>query len=217
MFPIVAVGALAGALVLPSPVYAQGTSRAGTFEFILPVVYSPGATVNGQGGSSADVNSDLGFGFGFGYNVNTHLQLNGLFNWSTRGYNATLVNTDGTTRKASGTLDTSTISFNGVYYLLPKALTPFVSAGIGSTFVDSNIPTGPTSTGCWYDPWYGYICNTYTNTKTYSAVSYTAGLGLRWEASRQVALQGSYNKLWIDATSSNPTFDGWRLDLIFRM
>jgi len=206
------------AFAIPAAAQQMGTtSRAGTFEFILPVVYSLEATVNGQGGSSAVVNEDLGFGFGFGYNLNTHLQLSGLFNWSTREYRATLVNTDGTTRRASGTLDTSTISFNGTYFLLSKGLTPFLSGGIGSTFVDSNIPTGPGTTACWYDPFYGYVCNTYTNTKTYTAVSYTAGAGVRWEASRRLALQGGFNKLWIDGTSSKPTFDGWRLDFVFRM
>jgi hypothetical protein len=216
MFPVVAVGVLMGGLVFPSSVKAQGTSRAGSLEFILPVIYSPSTTVGGQGGSSADLNSDLGLGFGFGYNVNNHFQLSGLFNWSTRSYNANIVSDDGTTRRASGTLDTSTIAFNATYFLMSSNFTPYVSGGIGSVFVDSNIPSGQGSTACWYDPFYGYVCNSYAETKTYTSVSYTAGLGVRWEMSRQFALQGSYNKLWIDANSTKE-FDGWRLDFVFRM
>ena len=217
MFPVVAVGVLMGGLVFPSSVKAQGTSRAGSLEFILPVIYSPSTTVGGQGGSSADLSSDLGLGFGFGYNVNNHFQLSGLFNWSTRSYNANIVSDDGTTRRASGTLDTSTLAFNAVYYLMASNFTPFVSAGIGSVFVDSNIPSGQGSTtACWYDPFYGYVCNGYTSTKTYTAVSYTGGVGVRWEMSRQFAVQGSYNKLWLDVNSSKD-FDGWRFDFVFRM
>jgi opacity protein-like surface antigen len=162
------------------------------------------------------LNSDLGLGFGFGYNVNNHFQLSGLFNWSTRSYNANIVSDDGTTRRASGTLDTSTIAFNATYFLMSSNFTPYVSGGIGSVFVDSNIPSGQGSTACWYDPFYGYVCNSYAETKTYTSVSYTAGLGVRWEMSRQFALQGSYNKLWIDANSTKE-FDGWRLDFVFRM
>ncbi len=217
VLPIVLVGALAGALMLPSPVKAQGSQRASSWEFILPITYSTSTTVTGQGGSSADLNSDLGFGIGFGYNLNNHLQLNGLLTWSTRSYNATLVNTDGTTRKASGTLESSTLGINAVYFFIPQGITPFVSGGIGSTFVDSNIPSGPGSTTCWYDPYYGYICDTYTPTRTETAFSYTAGIGVRIPVSRAFSVQGSYNKLWIDMSNSKPEIDGWKLDFIFRM
>jgi opacity protein-like surface antigen len=216
MFPVVAAGALA--LMLPSAVMAQ--QRAGSLEFILPVTYSSSTSFNGQGGSSADLNSDLGWGFGIGYNLNNHLQLNGIFTWATRSYNATIVQDTGGTlgpRKASGTLDSSTIAFNAVYYFIPSGFTPFVSAGIGSTFIDTNVPSGLAQTGCWYDPWYGYVCDTYQPTKTQTAVSYTAGAGVRFELNRVLSLQGSYNRVWLDYSKSTPEIDGWRFDLVFRM
>jgi opacity protein-like surface antigen len=219
MFSIVASGVLAGAFMLPSPAKAQ--NRANSLEFILPVIYSSSTSFTGDGGSSADLNSDLGFGFGIGYNLNNYLQLSGLVNWSTRSYNATLVDDNSpaapTTRKASGTMEASTLSFNATWYFIPSGFTPFVSAGIGSTFVDTNIPNGGGGTACWWDPWYGYICDTYQNTKTYTSVSYTAGAGVRFAVSRAFSLQGSYNKLWIDGSNAKPEIDGWRLDLVFRM
>ncbi len=218
MFPVVAVGMLAGALVLPSPVQAQGSTRANSWEFILPVTYSPSMTVTGEGGSSADLNSDLGFGFGIGYNLNNHFQLTGLLTWSTRSYNATLVDaSNGTRRNASGTLESSTIAVNAVYFLMPQGITPFVSGGIGSTFIDTNIPNGIPTSGCWYDPWYGTICNTYYPTKSETAVSYSAGIGVRIPVNRAFSVQGSYNRLWVDLSNSKPEIDGWKLDLVFRM
>ena len=213
---IVAVGVLAGALMLPSTVMAQ--SRANSLEFILPIIYSPSSSFNGQGGSSADLNSDLSSGFGIMYNLNNHLQLGGMFTWNTRSYNATLVRGDnGATYKASGTLDSSTIAFNATYYFMPSGVTPFVSAGIGSTFIDTNIPNGGGSTACWWDPWYGYICDTYQSTKTQTAVSYSAGAGMRFDLGRGFAVQGSYNKIWLDYSKSKPEIDGWKIDLVFRM
>jgi len=216
MFSIFAAGVLAGALVLPSP--AQAQSRAQSWEFILPVIYSPSMTVTGQSGSSADLNSDLGFGFGIGYNPSNHLQVNGTFTWSTRSYNATLVDSpSGTPRKASGTLESSTFALNATYFFLPSGVTPFVSGGIGSTFVDTNIPNGVPSSGCWYDPWWGYYCDTYYPTKYETAVSYTAGVGVRIPVNRAFSVQGSYNRLWLDLSSSKPEVDGWKLDFVFRM
>jgi opacity protein-like surface antigen len=216
-FAMVAVGALAGALALSSPVQAQGRERAGSLEFVLPVFYTPSSHFSGEGGSSADINSNLSFGVGLNYNLNNHLQVGGLFSWSYQGYTATTVDTTGATRKATGTLSASTIGLNATYFFMPSGTTPFVTGGFGSTFVDTNIPNGAPSTGCWYDPWYGYICNTYTPTKTQTAVSYQAGAGMRFELNRTVAVQGSYNRMWIDLSSGSPSMDVWRLDFVFRM
>jgi opacity protein-like surface antigen len=218
VFPIVAVGALAGALALPSAAQAQGAPRTGTLELILPIIYTPSSSFNGQGGSSADINSNLGAGFALGYNVNNHFQVGGIFSWSSRGYTANIMDvTPGTIRKATGTLETSTIGLYGTYFFMPSGFTPFVTGGIGSTFVDTNIPNGAPASGCYYDPWYGQICGTYTPTKTQTALSYTAGAGVRFELNRTIAVQGSYNKMWIDLSNGSPSLDVWRLDFVFRM
>jgi opacity protein-like surface antigen len=216
---------MAGAVLFAPIAEAQSVTpgrygaRAGTWDFYLPLTYADSATINGQGGSSVDLNADWGFGFGFGYNFNDNFQLNGLFNWNSRSYDATTVNTDGTTRKYSNYMDTSTISLNGVYYILSGKVTPFVSGGVGITYVDTNIPTGSGSTSCWYDPWYGYVCSSYVPTKTENDISYGLGIGVRYDVNRQFGLQGSYNKNWIDMSraSGTPDFDTWRLDFIFRM
>jgi len=218
MFPVVAVGALAVALALPSPAQAQGAAREGSVEFILPLIYTPSTSFNGQGGSGADINANLGFGFGLNYNLNNHFQIGGLFNWSSRNYQATLVDTpSGTQRKATGYLESSTIGVNATYFLMQGGFTPYLTAGLGSTFIDTNIPNGAPATGCWYDPWYGQICSTYVPTKTQTAVSYTAGAGVRFEMTRSIAVQGSYNRMWLDYSNGNPAFDAWRLDFVFRM
>jgi hypothetical protein len=217
---VVAALLLAG-LGLPSTAQAQKGppgKRADTWEFVLPITYQNSATIAGDGGSSMDVNSDLGMGLGFAYNLNNHFQLGGLMTWSTRSYDATVVGSDGSRNRVTGYLDTSTISFNGTVYFLDSNFTPYVSAGIGSTFVDSNVPSGPpVSPGvCYWVPEWGYVCDNYVPTYTATAVSYLAGAGVRWDLTRVFSLQGSYNKLWID-TKDKLDFDGLRLDLVFRM
>lgn len=39
--------------------------------------------------------------------------------------------------------------------LMPTAFTPYIGASIGSTYIDSGIPTGDIGTGCGWDPWWG--------------------------------------------------------------
>ncbi len=190
--------------------------RGGSWEFILPLFYTDSANIDGQAGSGVDINAGWGFGFGFGYNFNDNIQLNGLFTWSSRSYDAKT----STGVRYSNWLDSSTISVNGVFYLLKGDITPFVSAGIGMTWIDTNIPSSPGGAGsCWWDPWWGYVCGSYVPTKTENAVTYSAGLGVRFDVNRQFSIQPSYNKAYIDVskTAGTPDFDIWRLDFIFRM
>jgi hypothetical protein len=194
-------------------------SRGGQWEFILPIIFTDSAHIKGEGGSSVDINSDWGAGFGFGYNINDRFQINGVFSWGYRSYDATIVQTDGTTKKYNNFMNTSTLALNGIFYFLEGNVTPFVSGGIGLTHIDTNIPSGTGSTSCWYDPWWGYMCSTYTPTKTQDDFSYSAGLGVRWDINQLFTLQGSYNKMWIDIqnTSGTPDFDVYKVDFIFRM
>ena len=194
-------------------------SRAGTWEFYLPLTYTEEASFSGENGSSVEINDDFGIGFGFGFNFNNHFQLNGLFNWNSRSYDATRVSDNGSTFQYSNDLETSAILLNGIYYFLKGDFSPFVSGTVGWTFLDTNIQNGPTQGTCWWDPWYGYICTEYTPTKTDDAFTYGGGLGLRYDVNRYFALQASYNKIWADYSyaSSTPDFDTWKLDFIFRM
>ena len=221
---LVVAAMAASALYIPAA-EAQGFTavrpggRGGTSDFILPLVYSGSTTINGQGGSSVDLNADWGFGFGFGYNFTDNFQLNGILNWSSRSYDATIVQDDGTKKRYSNYMDSSTLSLNGVYYFLNGNITPFVSGGVGITYVDTNIQNGVGQTACWYDPWWGYVCSGYVPTKTENDISYNAGIGVRFDVNRDFGLQAGYYKTWIDISkaSGTPDFDMWRLDFIFRM
>ncbi|WP_419656142.1 hypothetical protein Dvar_52420 [Desulfosarcina variabilis str. Montpellier] len=208
---------------MPVAVGAEGSAirsadRKGSWDFILPLTYADDTKIDGQGGSSADIDDDFGIGFGFGYNFNNHFQLNGGFNWNSRTYEATVAVSDGSERKYSNYMEMSTIALNGIYYFLDKNFTPFVSGMIGYTWVDTNIQDAPAETYCWYDPWWGYVCNDYVPTKTQDDWTYGAGIGIRYDFNKSFSMQGSYNKSWVDLETSGTTdFDLWRMDFIFRM
>jgi len=195
------------------------SNRSGDFEFSVPIIYTDSATIKGSGDSSADLNSDWSAGFGIGYDINENFLINGLFAWSSRSYEAKDVLENGLTNRYNGTLDTFTISLNGTYYFLDKNITPFVSGGIGWTYLDTNIPNGLGESYCYWDPWWGYVCGTYVPTKTENDISFNAGLGVRWDITNSFSLQASYNKMWIDiskASGGMPDFNVYKMDIIFR-
>ena len=179
---------------------AASVNRAGTYEFTLLTRQVDAAAVNFEGGARADINDDLGFGFGLGYNIDNHLAVRGLFSWHSTSYSATRVLDDGsgTTVSFGSRLDTTTMDIGVDYNFLADRLTPFVSAALGWTFVDTNIPAGIPVTVCWWDPWWGYLCNTVQPTVSETEFSYRAAIGVRYDINSNIFVRASFGKYFID-------------------
>ena len=196
----------------------EPSCRAEKWDISGAMIYSLASDFDGARGSRVEVDDDLGFGFAGGYNFNRYFQLGGSFNWDSRSYNTTGIGSDGSALQYDNELEATTLGLNGYYFILPGNITPFVAGSVGYTFVDSNIQNGPTETYCYYDPWWGDYCDTYTPTRAESGLSYGAGVGLRVDINEQFSLQLSYNKAWLDVrdTVETPGFDTIRLDVIGR-
>jgi opacity protein-like surface antigen len=197
------------------------TDRAGKWDFSLPVQYTDSTTLSGDMGSSADIDSAIGWGFGFGYNFNDHWALGMNFIWNEADYSATTTPDAGNISaplRFSGTLQTMTTSVNATYNFLARALTPFVTAGIGRTWVDTNIPDGPPGTVCWWDPWWGYYCGSTVPTKSEDYWSYNVGAGIRWDAKGPYFLRGMLSRQWVDVGGGigKPDFTQARIELGLR-
>jgi opacity protein-like surface antigen len=204
-------------------VYASGAAaqkrgpRAGQWEFTLQPQYVDSTSVTGDNGSRAQISGDWGFGFGFAYNFSNHFALGGELTWNEVDYTARLVpgpGNAGSSIDVAGTMETSTLRMNATWNILATNFTPFVTGGIGATYVDTNIPNGPTQ--CWVDPWYGTYCGTPTRSETY--FSYNAGAGLRWDVNRSFFLRGVYLRQWVDVggATGTPGFDQLRIDFGFK-
>jgi opacity protein-like surface antigen len=105
------------------------------------------------------------------------------------------------------------LMFDATYNILARPVTPFIAGGLGWSWVDTNIATGPPTVGCWWYPWYGYVCTGYPNSKTLSGLAYELGAGVRWDFNRSFDARASYNMKWIDFgnTKGKPDFDGFQL------
>ena len=211
----VAVSSLAGAYKMRE----SYRGRRGRYELTLQPRYVASKEIGADGGSKLELDPGLGFGIGFGYNFTNKLALHLDGSWTRSEYQAKITTTDsggistGTTT-AGGTLDTATVALNLSYYFLDGPLTPFLMGGIGWTFLDSNIPSGPPEGVCWWDPWYGNVCTFYQNTYTENYFSYNLGLGARWDVFPGFFLRGSVGWQWVDLGRAGTTdFMGGRLDL----
>jgi opacity protein-like surface antigen len=194
------------------------TDRAGKWEGHFNILYGDSQNVTGDNGSSADVDSSAGWGFGFGYNFNDHWALEGNFSYRDADYRATVAPGAGNAnlpQSISGTMETSTLAFNATYNLLARSFTPFVTGGVGGTYVDTNIPDGLAVPVCWWDPWWGYYCAPVYPTKAETYFSYNVGAGVRWESKGSLFLRALVSEQWIDVGGDigTPDFLQFRLDI----
>ncbi len=198
---------IAGLLLLAIPQInmAAGSSRAGEYELTFQARHMDSTTISFDNEAGADINSDLGFGFSFGYNVNDNLALRGKLSWLSAGYTATRILDDGngTVEKYSSTLDASTLGFGADYYFGRGKISPFVGGSIGWTFVDTNIPSGPPSSVCWWDPWWGYVCNTTRPTFSSTEFSYGAEIGFRFDLNKKTFIRTSIGEYYIDYSNTS--------------
>jgi len=204
-------------LVLSTSVHAQRFNknsihdglRYRNWEASLLLQYQTSTSNDFDNGSAIDIDSSTGFGFGFGWNWTERLHLGYRFSLNKPDYSATIVPEDPEEPPQTINYDMSKNShqFNVTYHFLKGPLTPFIQGGIGWTKLDSNILSRPPTTGCWWDPWWGYICATTWETFKTSQFTYNLGLGLRWDINGALFMRGMWNRQFISLDNGNMDFD----------
>jgi opacity protein-like surface antigen len=214
---------LVAALALSSTALAQQNNRSDTWEFNLLVGNLDGDSLSGESGSSIEIDSSTIYGLSLAYNFNSHWSLGGELSWASPDYDATIILDDefgnpGEPQVIRHHLSLFSYSFEGTFNLLEGPITPYAQLGFGWTNMDSNVASSPPITGCWYDPWWGYICNTYVNTFSKTRETLTGALGIRWDLDNGMTLKGSYGLMRIDTSSAtdSPEMNYYRLDVGWR-
>ena len=192
--------------------------RHGQWEASLLVQGAGGVDLGGESGSSIEVDDTIGWGFTIGYNLTANWNFSYKFTLASPDYTATIVpeppeGEDPVPRVIDYQLDKYSHALNATWNWFDGPLTPFLQGGIGWTRIDSNIPSQPPQTGCWWDPWWGYICDTTWKTYETSDFAYNLGIGLRWDINGALFLRGSYNREWVSVDSGDLDFDTLSLDM----
>lgn len=219
-------------LFAPALAMAQwglNTPRAGSWEMSVGAFNQDGNSLGGEGSepgavvpnsSSLKVDSEWGYSFAFNYNFSDKLSLGADLDWVRPRYEATLVPDDPLENPVS--IKHRATQFNGrikgTYNFSEKALTPFVNAGIGWTRFDSNVADGPPVTGCWWHPWWGYICESFYSTFSSTEFTYGTGIGLRYDLQGSGTIKASYNYWWLDSGGQSEDFelDSFRIEYAWR-
>jgi hypothetical protein len=201
-------------LVMLVPALASAQGYRNQWEWSVAAIYQESEGDSALAGSSFELDSDLGLGFSFGYLFTEKFMIGADIEWLSPDYVATLVDDVGNTT----VIDHESSQFNGrikaSYNFMSGPFTPYVEAGFGWTYMDSNVADGPPITGCWWHPWYGYICSGYYNTFHETSFSYGGALGLRYKLRGGTLIKLSYNTYNIDdgGNAPDPTLSAARLE-----
>lgn len=205
-------------LLLPLVATAQ-TERAGNWEAGFHVAAYSSLSLSGFRGAAMEVESSLAYGFSGAYNFTDRIAVGMDATWRSPDYRATFApDGPGAFSVLNATMDVARIQFKGIYYFLDSNVTPFVEAGYGWTRIDSNIIEGPPITGCWWDPWWGFICQTSYNTYAETEPTWGGAFGIRWDTRGDIALRGSIGSLTLDRGRGvdNSSVDTMQLEVVWR-
>lgn len=207
---------------LASLLAAQATaqSRGEGWEASAQLIYQDSQDIGFNGGSSVSLDDDIGLAISFAYRFNERLEVEFGIDWTRLDYDVSVVSASvpGLEFTGRGDLEAFTPHVGANFNLMQGPLTPYVNAGVGWSFIDTNIPNAPPQNVCWWDPWFGQVCGTFQSTRTIDEFTYHLGAGLRWDVSAAYTLRLGYEKRWLDLgeATSTPDFDQFRLGVTFR-
>ena len=167
------------ALLLASTAMAQ-QDRSNMWEFGVSLNDMSSVSLKGSNGSSIDIDGSTGFGLSLNYNFNNHFALGGEFTWNAPDYKALFIPTDPgqEPQRINYEMDMFGVNLKGVWNVIDGPITPYLELGLGWMDVDSNVVDQPPITGCWWDPWWGYICDTFYSTYGKTQESYNGAAGV---------------------------------------
>lgn len=185
------------------------------YTFYIPVVES--TSIDFQGGANLETEQDFGFGMGFGGAITDSIVGSVTFSFNNIHYSAERIidDSDRSRERISSRLDTFSIAVGGDYYFTDEKLSPFVNLNMGYTFINTNIASGPPQGVCWWDPWWGYICDSYVPTYSENSFNYGGGVGLRLDVSRYTFFKLGYYEqvLDINKAKGSPKLSMFKLEV----
>jgi outer membrane protein assembly factor BamD len=193
--------------------------QAGQWEATVGLAAANSTSIDFEGGTTADIDNSFGFMAGAGYHFTDRLRFGSTFTYDQKDYSADVAgDSPGESYAIEGSLDTMSLMFDAAYTFLTGPITPYVVGGVGWAWVDTNIASAPPEVGCWWHPWWGYVCTSWQDTRTVDGLAYEVGIGMRYNFSSSLAADGAYRMRWMDFENATgtPSFDTLQLSLVWK-
>jgi opacity protein-like surface antigen len=197
--------------VVPAPAYAQPPPL-----YILPALaytrtarteiygigqylHSDDITFNGPAGDVKVKMDDTGLGgFGLAFHYNEFLAVHADFMFGDSTFSGNLPTETGGTVHVKQDAFIQTGRFNVDYNIIKGRLTPFVTGGIGYQYLETELKNLPPVGVCWWDPWWGWICQTAHPYAWETDFTWNVGAGIRWSVTDRIFIKATGGAQWLE-------------------
>ena len=167
-------------------------------------LHSENISFNGPTGSVNTKMDDTGLGgFGFAWHFSDFFSIHTdfMFGSATFSGETPLEHSLGTTHfKQDAFIQTG--RFNVDYNIINRRLTPFITAGIGYQYLETELEN-TYGTACYWDPWYGYVCYSGHYSAWETDFTWNAGAGLRWNITDNLLIKAMAGATWLEYSSAH--------------
>lgn len=188
---------------------ASAEPRGGTNEWSLNLLVVGTKHYAFEGGATARNDGGAGIGLTVTHNLNDYFAVGADATLSTFGYRARVApgtGNAGAGYDAEADMETGALRLHATWNLLAQPLTPFLTAGVGVIFLQTDRALDPPANACWVYPFYGQVCGAKAPTNTLARLTYGAGAGLRFELPhKQGFIRAFVSGEWIEISEALST------------
>jgi opacity protein-like surface antigen len=151
---------------------------------------------NGPRGNVNVKMDDTGLGgFGLAFHFNEFLAVHADFMFGDATFSGDMPTAAGGTIHESQDAFLQTGRFNLDYNIINRRLTPFVTAGIGYQYLETEWDNRPP--GSWWDPWYGWQRGHHQHGWE-TDFTWNVGGGIRWNITDQLFIKATVGAQWLE-------------------
>ena len=142
-------------------------------------------------------------GFGVAYHFNDYLSLRGDFMFGSATFHGTVPTETGGRFNVNQDAFIQTGRLDLDYNILNRRFTPFLSAGIGYQYIETELKNLPPVDACWWDPWWGYVCGSGQPYAWQTDFTWNAGAGLRWNITDNLVVKAMVGGNWLEYSGAH--------------
>jgi opacity protein-like surface antigen len=159
---------------------------------------------NGPTGNVPLKMDDTGLGgFGFAFHFSDYFSVHSDFMFGEATFNGNLPLQGGGTFYRSQDAFIQTGRFNIDYNIINRRITPFLTAGLGYQYLETELHNAPPVGYCWWDPFYGYVCYYDHPVAWRTDFTWNAGGGVRWDITDHLFIKVTGGATWLEYSGSH--------------
>ncbi len=156
------------------------------------------------GGTTKVKMDDTGLGgFGIAYHFNDFISIQGDFMFGGATFNANVPDNFGGNINFKQDAFIQSGRFNVTYNIINRRITPFITAGLGYQYTETELENAPPVGYCWWDPWWGWVCY-YDHPHAWQTdFTWNAGAGFRWNITDNFFVKATAGATWLEYSGSH--------------